>query len=51
VSQFVKGSNGSNPSMNDSRLDPDVMATRRQSDGSIADNADYSRRLRVWLDL
>jgi len=47
VSQFVKGSNGSNPSMNDSRLDPDVMATRRQSDGSIADNADYSRRLRV----
>lgn len=36
-------------SMTDSRLDP-VMAHRRLSDGSIADNQDYSRRiLRVSL--
>ena len=34
----------SNSSMNDSRLDPEVML-RRQSDGSIADNQDYSRRI------
>jgi cell wall integrity and stress response component len=34
----------SNSSMNDSRLDPEVML-RRQSDGSIADNEDYSRRI------
>ncbi|KAL2261041.1 hypothetical protein VTK26DRAFT_4777 [Humicola hyalothermophila] len=31
-------------SMADSRLDP-VMAQRRMSDGSIADNQDYSRRI------
>lgn len=32
-------------SMNDTRLDPGVMMQRRQSDGSIADNQDYSRRI------
>jgi len=31
-------------SFNDTRLDP-VMAQRRMSDGSIADNQDYSRRI------
>ncbi|RYP69504.1 hypothetical protein DL769_005251 [Monosporascus sp. CRB-8-3] len=31
-------------SMSDSRLDP-VMVNRRMSDGSIADNQDYSRRI------
>lgn len=29
----------------DARLDPSVMMQRRQSDGSIADNRDYSRRI------
>ncbi|KAG9561553.1 hypothetical protein KCU97_g17554, partial [Aureobasidium melanogenum] len=29
----------------DSRIDPDAMASRRLSDGSIADNEDYSRRI------
>lgn len=29
----------------DSRIDPDAMAQRRLSDGSIADNEDYSRRI------
>ena len=32
-------------SMSDSRLEPSVMFQRRQSDGSIADNQDYSRRI------
>ena len=32
-------------SMSDSRLEPSVMMQRRQSDGSIADNHDYSRRI------
>ncbi|AEO59744.1 hypothetical protein MYCTH_2315848 [Thermothelomyces thermophilus ATCC 42464] len=31
-------------SMSDSRLDP-ILAARRMSDGSIADNQDYSRRI------
>jgi cell wall integrity and stress response component len=34
----------SNSSMTDSRLDPEFMH-RRQSNGSIADNEDYSRRI------
>jgi len=37
------GSSGGT-SMSDARLDP-VMAHRRMSDGSIADNQDYSRRI------
>ncbi|KAL9003766.1 MAG: hypothetical protein Q9188_003371 [Gyalolechia gomerana] len=32
-------------SMSDPRLEPSVMMQRRQSDGSIADNQDYSRRI------
>ncbi|KAL8738900.1 MAG: hypothetical protein Q9181_000352 [Wetmoreana brouardii] len=35
----------SSSSMSDSRLEPSVMMQRRQSDGSIADNQDYSRRI------
>lgn len=46
VNQFVSGGklHTSNSSMTDSRLDPEFMA-RRQSNGSIADNEDYSRRI------
>ncbi|KAL6709582.1 Protein SLG1 [Coniothyrium glycines] len=46
VSSFVNGGKlqTSNSSMNDSRLDPSFM-DRRQSNGSIADNEDYSRRI------
>lgn len=35
----------SSSAMSDSRLEPSVMMQRRQSDGSIADNHDYSRRI------
>jgi len=51
VSAFINGgkpgsSAGSSP---DSRLDPAIITQRRMSDGSIADNQDYSRRiLKVW---
>jgi cell wall integrity and stress response component len=34
----------SQSSLSDSRLDPDILS-RRQSDGSIADNQDFSRRI------
>ncbi|OAL54839.1 hypothetical protein IQ07DRAFT_584002 [Pyrenochaeta sp. DS3sAY3a] len=46
VSSFVNGGklHTSNSSMNDSRLDPS-FTDRRQSNGSIADNEDYSRRI------
>lgn len=49
VSNFIAGgkppnSSGGSSSFNDTRLDP-VMAQRRMSDGSIADNEDYSRRI------
>ncbi|KAF1843654.1 uncharacterized protein K460DRAFT_378747 [Cucurbitaria berberidis CBS 394.84] len=46
VNGFVNGGklHTSNSSMNDSRLDPSFM-DRRQSNGSIADNEDYSRRI------
>lgn len=46
VSSFVSGGklHTSNSSMTDSRLDPEFMH-RRQSNGSIADNEDYSRRI------
>jgi len=48
ISSFVEG--GKKPPYggsagNDSRLDPTLLAARRISDGSIADNADYSRRI------
>ena len=47
VSSFVKGGkhHQSSSSTNDSRLDPETLAQRRESTGSIADNADYSRRI------
>jgi cell wall integrity and stress response component len=35
----------STTSLTDARLEPSVMFQRRQSDGSIADNQDYSRRI------
>lgn len=45
VNSFMgKGVSSSNTSITDARLDP-VMAQRRMSDGSIADNQDYSRRI------
>jgi len=46
VDSFVSGGklHTSNSSMNDSRLDPSFI-DRRQSNGSIADNEDYSRRI------
>ncbi|KAF5666752.1 cell wall integrity stress response component 1 [Fusarium heterosporum] len=48
VNAFINGSkppgSSGSISMTDSRLDP-VMAHRRLSDGSIADNQDYSRRI------
>ncbi|KAF2129797.1 hypothetical protein P153DRAFT_224347 [Dothidotthia symphoricarpi CBS 119687] len=46
VDQFVAGGklHTSNSSMNDQRLDP-IFVDRRQSNGSIADNEDYSRRI------
>jgi len=40
-----KPSSLSSSSLPDSRLEPSVMFQRRQSDGSIADNQDYSRRI------
>lgn len=53
IANFVEGGKSSSnggPS-NDSRLDPQVFAARRDSTGSIADNADYSRRiLQVSVD-
>lgn len=46
VNAFMKppGSSGGYSLENDTRLDP-VMAQRRLSSGSIADNEDYSRRI------
>jgi hypothetical protein len=55
IDNFVSGGklHTSASSMNDSRIDPSFM-DRRQSNGSIADNEDYSRRILkvgaiVWL--
>jgi len=49
VSSFVNGgkppTSSGGSSFTDTRLDPTVMAQRRMSDGSIADNQDYSRRI------
>jgi cell wall integrity and stress response component len=46
INSFTAGGklHTSNSSMTDSRLDPEFMA-RRSSNGSIADNEDYSRRI------
>jgi cell wall integrity and stress response component len=50
ISSFTSGgkhpsSSAGASSFSDMRLDPAVMAQRRMSDGSIADNQDYSRRI------
>jgi len=50
ISEFTQGgkhpgSSAGGSSFSDMRLDPAVMAQRRMSDGSIADNQDYSRRI------
>lgn len=45
INSFTGGKPSSQASMSDSRLDPSVMMQRRMSDGSIADNQDYSRRI------
>ncbi|KAF9701657.1 hypothetical protein EKO04_000718 [Ascochyta lentis] len=44
VNDFINGGKTSASSVNDSRIDPSFM-DRRQSNGSIADNEDYSRRI------
>jgi cell wall integrity and stress response component len=38
------GSSAGSSNLHDTRLDP-AMVQRRMSDGSIADNQDYSRRI------
>jgi len=49
VSSFISGGksplSSSGGSFNDPRIDPAALAQRRMSDGSIADNQDYSRRI------
>ncbi|TVY54433.1 Cell wall integrity and stress response component 3 [Lachnellula cervina] len=51
VSTFIAGggkppnSSGGDSAFTDTRLDQATMAQRRMSDGSIADNQDYSRRI------
>lgn len=44
---FVTGAEkpSTSPSLTDARLEPSVMFQRRQSDASIMDNQDYSRRI------
>lgn len=44
VNSFIGGGHSVGGSVTDARLDP-IMAQRRMSDGSIADNEDYSRRI------
>ena len=51
VNDFINGGKTTASSVNDSRIDPSFM-DRRQSNGSIADNEDYSRRiLKVCRDV
>jgi cell wall integrity and stress response component len=46
ISSFVSGGKPQQPaSMSDSRLDPSITSHRRQSNGSIADDQDFSRRI------
>ncbi|KAI1931470.1 Protein SLG1 [Ophidiomyces ophidiicola] len=46
ISNFVAGGKSySETSTSDSRLDPTLMSQRRQSNGSIADDQDFSRRI------
>jgi cell wall integrity and stress response component len=44
VNSFISGKSSSGGSITDARLAP-VMAQRRMSDGSLADNHDYSRKI------
>lgn len=44
VNSFIEGGKFNGP-VADTLLDPGLMANRRMSDGSIADNQDYSRRI------
>jgi cell wall integrity and stress response component len=45
IDRLAGGKPESASSISDSRLEPSVMLHRRESDGSIADNQDYSRRI------
>lgn len=46
IDRFVRGHKPSSASsLADSRLDPAAIMQRRESDGSIMDNQDYSRRI------
>ncbi|KAK2802608.1 hypothetical protein FQN51_004401 [Onygenales sp. PD_10] len=45
ISSFVAGGKPYSQSSTDSRLDPSMMSQRRQSNGSIADDQDFSRRI------
>ncbi|PGH05087.1 cell wall integrity and stress response component [Blastomyces parvus] len=47
ISSFVSGGKpgSQHTSLSDSRLDPVMMSQRRQSNGSIADDQDFSRRI------
>lgn len=46
VDAFVSGGkHHPQSSISDSRLDPVLLAAKRESTGSIMDNADYSRRI------
>ncbi|OAX79845.1 hypothetical protein ACJ72_05832 [Emergomyces africanus] len=48
ISNFVSGGkplSSQHTSLSDSRLDPSMMSQRRQSNGSIADDQDFSRRI------
>ncbi|PGH15975.1 hypothetical protein AJ80_05351 [Polytolypa hystricis UAMH7299] len=45
ISSFVAGGKPYSQSSADSRLDPSLMSQRRQSNGSIADDQDFSRRI------
>ena len=45
INNMSNGKADSLSSAGDARLEPSVMLQRRMSDGSIADNQDYSRRI------
>ncbi|KAK2737245.1 hypothetical protein FQN57_000412 [Myotisia sp. PD_48] len=47
ISSFVSGGKGysEGSAASDARLDPSIMSQRRQSNGSIADDQDFSRRI------
>jgi cell wall integrity and stress response component len=45
ISSFVAGGKPYSESSSDSRLDPNLMSQRRRSNGSIADDQDFSRRI------